>query len=164
MSTFDKNVWNMEQLQKVLYDNVKPIKSISAIKSYIEADEGIILIEAINDNYKAKIFALICCFTFIPSVKCIEQLIASGTPLDKTFDDNPFNCTPQEYLDKHFGFTVNKRHTNARNSIYNAIEKGKQIRKKNEQVIIDINIPIPDKQISTIKKVGKLLLYPLTKS
>jgi hypothetical protein len=163
MSTFDKNVWNMEQLQKILYDNVKPIKSISAIKSYIEADEGIILTEAINDNYKAKIFALICCFTYIPSVRCIEQLIADGTPLDRTFDNNPFGCTPQEYLDTHFGFTANKLHTKARTSIYNAIEKGKIRRKNSEQVIIDINIPIPDKQISTIKKVGKILLYPLTK-
>jgi hypothetical protein len=162
MSIFDKNVWNMEQLQKILYDDYKPITSISAIKSYIEADEGTILVEAINNNYKAKIFALICSFTFIPSIKCIEQLIADGTPLDKTFDNNPFGCTPQEYLDKHFGFTANKRHTSVRTSIYNAIEKGKLRRKNSEQVIININIPTPDKKLSTIKKVGKMLLSPLS--
>jgi hypothetical protein len=157
MSIFDKNIWNMEQLQKVLSDE-NPIRPISAIKSYIEADEGIILLEAINNNQKAKIFALICCFTFIPSVKCIEHLIANGTSLDETFDNNPFGCSPQEYLDKHFGFTINKAHTKARTLIYNAIERGKIRRKNIEHVIIDINIPAPDIKISTIKKVGKLFL------
>lgn len=163
MSTiFDRFVWDLEHLKKVLSDD-KPIKSISAIKSCIEADEATILLEILNGNYKAKIFSLICCFTFIPSSKCIEYLIADGTPLDKTFDNNPFACTPQEYLDKHFGFTVNKLHTKARTTIFNSIEKGKIRRKNNEHIIIDVNIPLPEVKTSTIKKVGRILLAPLSK-
>jgi hypothetical protein len=162
MSIFDKQVWDLELLRRILSED-SPIKSISAIKSCIEADEATSLLEVLNNNYKAKIFALICCFTFIPSAKCIEYLIADGTPLDKTFENNPFGCTPQEYLDKNFSFTTNKLHTKARNIIFTSIEKGKLRKKNNEHVIIDINIPIPDVKSSTIKKVGKLLLAPLIK-
>jgi hypothetical protein len=161
-NTFDKPMWDLESLRRILSDD-RPIKSISAIKSYIEADEGIMLLEAINDNYKAKVFALICCFTFIPSAKCIEYLIADGTPLDKTFDNNPFGCTPQEYLDKHFSFTTNKLHTKARNIIFTSIEKGKLRKKNNEHIIIDINIPVPEIKQSTLKRMGKSLLAPLSK-
>jgi hypothetical protein len=161
-NTFDKPIWDLESLRRILSDD-RPIKSISAIKSCIEADEGIMLLEAINDNYKAKVFALICCFTFIPSAKCIEYLIADGTPLDKTFDNNPFGCTPQEYLDKHFSFTTNKLHTKARNIIFTSIEKGKLRKKNNEHIVIDINIPIPEIKQSTLKRMGKILLAPLSK-
>jgi hypothetical protein len=159
---FDKYVWDIEYLRKVLSDDT-PIRSISAIKSCIEADEPILLLDAINHSYKAKIFALISCFTNIPSIKCIEQLIADGTPLDMTFDNNPFQCTPKEYLDKHFGFTSNKLHTKARNLIYSSIEKGKIRRKNNEHTIINIHTPNPEIKSSTIKKISKLLLSPLTK-
>ncbi len=162
MSIVDKQVWDLESLRRILYDG-SPIKSISAIKSCIEADEPIMLLEALNNNYKAKIFALICCFTFIPSAKCIEYLIADGTPLDKTFDNNPFGCTPQEYLDKHFSFTTNKLHTKARNIIFTSIEKGKLRKKNNEHIVIDINIPVPEIRQSTLKRVGKILLAPLSK-
>lgn len=162
MSMLDKSVWNTEILHKNIF-NENPIKSISALKSCIEADEPILLLELINDNYKAKIFSLICCFTFIPSAKCIEYLIAAGTPLDMTFDNNPFDCTPQEYLNKHFNFTSNKRHTKARNTIYTSIEKGKLCRKNSEHIIIDVNIPTPESKMSTIKKMGKLLLSPIKK-
>jgi hypothetical protein len=142
---------NMEFLK------IKPNRSISAIKSCIEADEPILLLDMIRDNYEAKIFALTCCFTFIPSVKCIEHLIAAGTPLDKTFDNNPFNCTPQEYLDKHFSFRNNSTHSKARTSIYNSIENGKLHLKNNEHIAININTVQPEIKQSTVKKIGKLL-------
>lgn len=162
MAIFDKYGWDLPILQKILFDD-KQIKSISALKSCIEADEPQILLEIIDNNYKAKIFALISCFTFIPSIKCIETLIANGTPLDKTFENNPFNCTPQEYLDKHFNLTTNKLHTKARNNIYIAIEKGR-IRKTNQDhIIININSPLPQEKVSGIKKVSRILLSPLIK-
>lgn len=163
MAIFDKYVWDLPTLQKILSDE-KPIKSLSALKSCIEADEPDSLLEVIDNNSKAKIFSLICCFTFIPSVKCIESLIANGTPLDKTFDNNPFNCTPQEYLDKYFNFTSNKLHTKARNNIYLSIEKGKIRRKNQDHIIINVNIPIPEEKVSSIKKVGRILLSPLNKT
>ena len=153
-------------LQNILSDN-KPLK-INAIKSCIEADEAITLLEMIENNYKAKIYCLIACFTFIPPVKCIELLIAEGTPLDKTFDLNPFNCTPQEYLDKHFNISSNKLHTKSRNAIYQAIERGKIKLKNKEHILININnsdsnFPDPNIQSSIIKKVRKLILSPLNK-
>jgi hypothetical protein len=80
-----------------IYYKNKPIK-LSAIRSCIEADEPKQLLELINNNYNAKIYCLICCFTFLPAIKCIEYLISEGTPLNETFIDNPFNSTPQEYL------------------------------------------------------------------
>lgn len=162
MSIIDKQVWDFESLRRILSDG-SPIKSISAIKSCIEADEATSLLEVLNNNYKAKIFALICCFTFIPSAKCIEYLIADGTPLDKSFENNPFGCSPQEYLDKHFSFTTNKLHTKARNIIFTSIEKGKLRKKNNEHIIIDISIPIPESRPSTIKRVGRFLLSPINK-
>jgi hypothetical protein len=136
-------------------------KSISAIKSCIEADEPVLLLDIIRDSYEAKIFALISCFTLIPSAKCIENLIAVGTPLDKSFENNPFHCTPQEYIDKHFNFTTNKLHTTARNTIYNAIQKGKLRLKNEEHIAITINLPHNDIKQSTVKKIGKMLLSPL---
>jgi hypothetical protein len=160
MAIFDKYVWDMPALQKILSDE-NPIKSLPALKSYIETDEPESLLEVINNNYKAKIFTLICCFTFIPSAKCIEALIANGTPLDKTFDNNPFQCTPQQYLDKYFSFTSNKLHTKARNTIYLSIEKGKIRRKNRDHIIINVNVPCPEEKVSSIKKVGRILLSPL---
>jgi hypothetical protein len=163
MSILHTNAWaNIEHLQKVLsYD--KTIKSISAIRSYIEADEANLLLEATNNNYKAKIFALMCCFTYIPSIKCIEHLIADGTPLNKSFDNNPYECTPQEYLDRHFGFTNNKIHSKARTNIYNAIEKGKLRKKNNEHVAITVDSYTTGIKESALKKMGKMLLSPLSK-
>lgn len=154
---------NTEMMYKAMINN-KSIKSVSAIKSCIEADEPILLLDLLKDNYEAKIFALICCFTLIPSAKCIENLIASGTPLNTSFENNPFGCTPQEYIDKHFGFTTNKLHSKARNIILNSIEKGKIRMKKSEHIIIDVNIPTIEPKLSIIKKVGKIILYPINKS
>jgi hypothetical protein len=164
MTAYDKYYWDTNTLQKILYDTNKSTKSINAIRSCIEADEATLLLEAIGNNYNAKIYCLICCFTFLPSVKCIELLISEGTPLDKSFEFNPFQCTAQEYLDKHFGFTVNKLHTKARNSIYQAIEKGKRNNKNKEHIIINMNIPVPEIKTSTLKRVGKILISPLTRN
>ena len=101
--------------------------SIGAIKSCIEADEPIHLSHLLNNNQNAKIYALICCFSLIPSIKCIEYLISVDTPLDKTFDNNPFTCTPQDYSDKYFNIKyINKLHTNTLSSIYTAIENGRK--------------------------------------
>ena len=149
MSVCGKYVWNTLLLHQILSDET-PIKSISALKSYIEADEPELLLEAINNNHKAKIFTLLCCFTYTPSAKCIEYLIANGTPLDRSFEGNPFESTPKEYLDKYFGFTANKLHTKARNTIYQAIEKGKAS-------------DIPKEKVSNIKKVGQIILSSLTR-
>lgn len=144
--------------------NHKFSKSASAIKSCIEADEDVLLMDLVVDDYEAKIFALIMCFTIIPSVKCIEHLIAVNTPLDKTFVNNPFDCTAQEYLDTHFNFTSNKTHTKARNAIYRAIEKGQKRLNGSDHITIHIELPrvIPKKSI--IQKVGDLLMSPISKS
>ena len=93
---------DMNPLKYILCDDINPVKHINAIKSCIEADEAGYLIEILNNNYKAKIYSLIRCFTFIPSIRCIKYLIAEGTPLNETFENNPFQCTPQEYLDRYF--------------------------------------------------------------
>lgn len=122
-----RSVQDTDILKEVLYDDNKPVKYISAIKSCIEADEAHYLLKILNNNIKAKIYSLICCFTFIPSVKCIEYLIAEGTPLNETFENNPFQCTPQEYLDKYF-LASNM----AYNAIYNAVERGKLVMKHKE--------------------------------
>jgi hypothetical protein len=162
MSIHDKYVWEVEKINRLLKDSY-PIKSVSAIKSCIEADEANLLLEAVGLNKKARIFALISCFTYIPSVKCIEHLIAEGTPLNETFENNPFECSPQEFLVKHFDLTANKLHTRARNSIYSAIEKGKKRYANKEHIIINMDLPSSEPKLSTIKKVTKVILSPLLK-
>ncbi len=156
MSIYEKPNWDIHYLQSVLF-NDKTLK-VSAIKSYIESDEAILLLDTIKNNYNAKIYCLISCFTFHPSIKCIELLITEGTPLDKTFEQNSFNCTPQQFLDKYFNNTsnntLNKPTSKAYNSIYKAIESGKN--KYNKDHII-INIPskisIYTKIISSLNKI-----------
>lgn len=149
---------NNAYLQRILSDD-KPVK-ISTIKSYIEADEAVSLLEIIENNNKAKIYCLILCFTFIPSIKCIELLIAKGTPLNKTFENNPFNCTPQEYLDAHFNNTSNKIYTKARNAIYQAIEKGKQMLENKDTLKADLTAP----SSITFKKVSKIFLMRISRT
>lgn len=129
MSIYEKTNWDTIYLQSIL-SNDTTLK-ISAIKSYIESDEATTLLENIKHNYNAKIYCLIACFSFHPSVKCIELLIQEGTPLDKTFENNPFKCTPQKFLDIHFNASSNKIHTKVRNLIYQAIERGKNTRNNN---------------------------------
>jgi hypothetical protein len=142
-------------LQRILSGD-KPLK-ISAIKSYIEADEAISLLEIIENNIKAKIYCLIACFTFIPSIKCIELLIAKGTPLNQTFENNPFNCTAQEYLDTHFNGISSKIYIKARESIYKAIEKGNCRSESKDPLNIIISAP----SLTTFKKVSKKILISL---
>ena len=124
-------------LKEILYEDNKPIKHIGAIRSCIEADEASYLLKILNNNSKAKIYSLMCCFTFIPSVKCIEYLIADGTPLDETFENNPFQCTPQEYLDEYFPdsniFDGPRYNCLSRNAIYYAIERGNFVVKNRER-------------------------------
>ena len=146
---------DIDYLKEVLYDDNNPVKYIGAIKSCIEADEASYLLKILNNNTKAKIYSLICCFTFIPSVKCIEYLIADGTPLNETFENNPFQCTPQEYLNICFpAFNMDGSQL-SRNAIYNAIERGKLVIKNNELTAIN-----SDKHIksSLAKKVRKYIL------
>ena len=138
-------------LKEILYEDNKPIKYIGAIKSCIEADEASYLLKLLNNNSKAKIYSLMCCFTFIPSVKCIEYLIADGTPLDETFENNPFQCTPQEYLDARFPASKPPYSDLLRDAIYYAIEKGKLVIKNNEITSINTNGLL-------VKKVRKSIL------
>lgn len=124
-------------LKDVLHDEDNPVKHIGAIKSCIEADEAEYLLRILNNNSKAKIYSLICCFTFIPSIKCIEHLIAAGTPLDETFERNPFGCTPMDYLNKYFPasniFDGPRYNCLSRDAIYDAINKGRLDRSKNNR-------------------------------
>jgi hypothetical protein len=136
-STHDNNI-----IKEVLYDYNTPVKYISAIKSCIEADEADYLINILNNNRKAKIYSLIRCFTFIPSVKCIECLITEGTSLNETFENNPFNCTPQEYLDNFFpasNMDGPQYNCLSRNAIYDAIKRGKLVMKNNELTAIRLH-------------------------
>jgi len=156
---------NTNVLKEILYEENKPIKHIGAIKSCIEADEASYLLKILNNNTKAKIYSLICCFTFIPSVKCIEYLIAEGTPLDKTFEYNPFKCTPQEYLDQYFpasNILEGPRYTClSHNAIYDAIERGKLVIKHKEctSILHDDHIQSP-----LVKKVRKSIMAILNKN
>ena len=125
-------------LKSVLHEEDNPVQHISAIRSCIEADEAEYLLRVLNNNTKAKIYSLICCFTFIPSIKCIEYLIAEGTPLDKTFENNPFNCTPMDYLNKYFPasniFDGPRHNCLSRDAIYEAIERGRLYRLKKDGI------------------------------
>lgn len=134
-----RSTCDIDYLKEVLYDDNNPVQYIGAIKSCIEADEASYLLKLLNNNTKAKIYSLICCFTFIPSVKCIEYLIADGTPLNDTFENNPFQCTPQEYLDAHFPPSKPHYSNLLRDAIYYAIEKGKLVIKNNETTTINTN-------------------------
>ena len=143
-------------LKKILYEDNKPITHIGAIKSCIEADEASYLLKILNNNNKAKIYSLICCFTFIPSVKCIEYLIAEGTPLNETFENNPFQCTPQEYLDMYFPpsniFDGPRYNCLSRNAIYDAIERGELVIKNRELTAIRLHERIKSPLVKKVRK------------
>ena len=151
-------------LKEILYEDNKPIKHIGAIKSCIEADEAPYLLKILNNNTKAKIYSVIRCFTFIPSVKCIEYLIADGTPLNETFENNPFRCTPQEYLDEYFpasNILEGPRYTClSRDAIYEAIERGNLFIKNRELTAIKSHNRI---KLPLVKKVRKSILSLLNK-
>ena len=153
-----------DALKEILYEDNKPIKHIGAIKSCIESDEASYLLKILNNNTKAKIYSLMCCFTFIPSVKCIEYLIADGTPLDMTFENNPFQCTPQEYLDAYFPdsniFDGPRYNCLSRNAIYDAIERGSLIMKNRELTYTKSRDHIKS---PLVKKVRKSILSLLNK-
>jgi hypothetical protein len=150
---------NTDVLKEILYEDNKPINHIGAIKSCIEADEASYLLKILNNNTKAKIYSLMCCFTFIPSVKCIEYLIADGTPLDATFENNPFQCTPQEYLDAYFPdsniFDGPRYNCLSRNAIYDAIERGNFVMKNRERTSTR---PYDHRKPALVKKVRKSIL------
>jgi hypothetical protein len=128
-----------------------------ALKSCVEADEPLLLGEIIRSNKNASIYALILCFTTIPSVKCIEYLVSEGTSLDETFSQNPFKQTPQEFLNFRFN-TTRKEYMKARNAIYNAINRGKVLHKNKEHTAILINSTTSNTTI--FHKVAYSLLGP----
>jgi hypothetical protein len=121
--------WNTEFTRytnnKAKYITGLPI-SLQAIKSCIEADNPEILKELIGDHMGAHIYSLYSCFTLVPSVKCIEFIISEGTPLDRTFVNNPYGeITPIQHFNLRFNTTV-KQYMRARRLIELAIEKGKK--------------------------------------
>jgi len=101
-------------------------KSIVALRSCIEADEPDMLYEITGSFRNACIFALILCFSSRPSVRCIQSLISQSVPLNESFTNNPFNCTPQEYLDTYFNNPESRQmnKTKAKTLILGAISKG----------------------------------------
>lgn len=109
--------------------------AFNAMRSCIEADEPRMLRDVLNTSRDAHIYALLLCFSHLPSIKCIEYLISHGTPLNESFDNNPYKCTPQEYLDMHFNGT-SKIYIRARTQIYNAIEKCKTTTKNKDHTVI----------------------------
>lgn len=151
MSTYTNSMLNTNYLQDILFND--NMLNFSVIKSYIESDEAISLLDNIKHNNNAKIYCLILCFSFHPSVKCIELLIKEKTPLDATFEDNPFNCTPQQFLDKYFNNTSNNLNKKAINLIYQAIERGTNKDKDN-----NYNIIIISTKISKFKKISNNIL------
>lgn len=137
--------------------------SFTALKSCIEADEPVLLADILGDHKNAHIYALIQCFTTIPSVKCIEYLISEGTPLNETFINNPFQCTPQEYLNLRFNTTY-KDYMKARSAIYNAINRGKLHTKSKEHISI-IMSPSEESQRPTIfGRLGSSIMTPILKA
>jgi hypothetical protein len=146
-------------LKEILYEDNKPVKHIGAIRSCIEADEASYLLKILNNNTKAKIYSLICCFTFIPSVKCIEYLIAEGTPLNETFENNTFQCTPQQYLDMYFPASTimdgPRYNCLSHIAIYDAIERGKLVVKNRERTFMR---PRDHIKSPLVKKVRKSIL------
>ncbi len=74
-------------------------RPIIALKSYIEADEPAFLLELLGDSEEARIYALISCMKMIPATQCIKALIQIQTPINTTFENNPYQCSVMEYLD-----------------------------------------------------------------
>ena len=111
-------------------DRVILPNSLLAIKSCIEADDPIALKDLLDDHKGAHIYALIQCFTLIPAVKCIEYLIAEGTPTDVTFEDNPNDKTAQQYFDDTFNISTNGHHLKVRKIISDAMSRGKKRQRK----------------------------------
>ncbi len=156
--------WNNKHLQQILSDTKS--LNINAIKSCIEADEAHLLLEMIKDNQKAKIYCLISCFTYIPSIKCIELLVANGTPLNMTFENNPYQSTPMEYLHKNFESSCDKCNIKALNSIFQAIELGKLKQTNKDQPVENTltSMNTSSRRSYTFKRVSNILLSPLKKS
>jgi hypothetical protein len=112
--------------------------SFTVIKSCIEADEPYALSEVVGSHKNAKIYALILCFTLNPSVKCIHYLISENTPLNETFKNNPFQCTPDEYLQTKFN-TSHKVYIKARSLINQTIAKAQLEAKNRDHTTIYIS-------------------------
>lgn len=99
--------------------------SILALKSCIEADEPQFLSEIIIGYKNAHIYALLVCFSMIiPPLRCIEYLISVGTPINESFENNPFDCTPQELLVNQYPCV-----TRTFQSIHDAINRGMMLYK-----------------------------------
>lgn len=112
--------------------------AFSAVRSCIEADEPTLLAELLGNSRSAHIYALMVCFSAIPATKCIEYLISQGTPLNESFEYNPFKCTPQELLDSTFT-TTKKEFSKARTQIYKAINNGHILTKTSDHTVILID-------------------------
>lgn len=161
MSVYNTYRRDSSHLQNVLSEN--NYLNINAMKSYIEADEAQLLLDIIGQNYKARIYCLISCFTILPAVKCIELLIAKGTPLNQTFEHNPFHCTPEEYIKTIFNSSI-KSKSKSLNDINQAIKKGLHILNPPESIIININVNVSIHiKKSLFKKIGIILLLPINK-
>lgn len=123
--------WNTEFVKYAENDatHIMPVAFV-ALKSCAEADEPKLMAELLGDYKYAHIYALIICCRTIPSIKCIEYLVSVGTPMNETFENNPFQCTVQEYLDNTYNNPTNKMHWKVRSDIYAAILRGNMLRIK----------------------------------
>jgi hypothetical protein len=150
-----KYEWNIEfKYFKRKYNMFLLPYSLRALHSCVEADEYMLLSDITNNNKNANIYALIKCFTLIPSINCIEYLIGIGTPLNETFEDNPFNCTPNEYLQNNFSKNTHQLHIIANRKIASAIERGNVILKERELANVPPKISCITKIRNIMKKVN----------
>ncbi len=116
--------WNKEFESYSIYTKNSHSNAFKSIKSYIEADEPLMLSELVNHNVNASIYAVMLAMSMIPSLKCIEYLVSIGTPLNVSFNTNPFGkVTIYEYINKAYEMPT-KTNIRCKQLVKDAIARG----------------------------------------
>lgn len=116
--------WDKEFEKYSIYSKNSYSNAFKSIKSYIEADEPLMLSELLKNNDKARIYAMMQCMSLIPSIKCIEYLASIDTPLNVAFAENPFgNCNVIEYINLAYN-TPTKTNIRCKQIVTDAINRG----------------------------------------
>lgn len=116
--------WDKEFEGYSFYSKNSYTPAFKSVKSYIEADEPLMLSELLNNHTNASIYSIMQCMSMIPSIKCIEYLVSIGTPLNVSFNTNPFgNVTIMQYIDQVYALPT-KTNIRAKQIVKGAIDRG----------------------------------------